>query len=83
MATLSLNITVPNNKAADILDTITDILGYDPASVDPKYVGLNRAQFLKLQIRDHLKDLYKRGKEKEASTAVHQAGDEADAVDFT
>lgn len=52
MATLSLNITVPDNKAQEILDAYAAKHGYDPAS------GLTKAQFLKQGVIEHVRQAY-------------------------
>lgn len=52
MATLSLNITVPDDKAQEILDAYAKQYNYDPAS------GLTKAQFLKAGVIEHIRQAY-------------------------
>jgi hypothetical protein len=52
MATLSLNITVPDNKAQEILDAYAAQYGYDAAG------GLTKAQFLKQGVIEHIRQAY-------------------------
>ncbi len=52
MATLNLTITVPDNKAQEILDAYAAQYGYDATS------GLTKAQFLKLGVIEHIRAAY-------------------------
>ena len=86
MTKFTLEITVPNDKAQDILETITNSLGYgsnngllvDPdAPLDPNLP--TRVEFLRQHMRDHLKHLYKNAKTHKAQI---QSQLTVDAVDF-
>ena len=50
MADFTLVITVPDNMATDILNSVTDHLGYDGTGT--------RAEFLRGRMRDELKNIY-------------------------
>lgn len=52
MATLSLNLTVPDNKASEILDAFANQKGYNPES------GLTKAQFMKQQVIEFVREAY-------------------------
>jgi hypothetical protein len=52
MATLNLSITVPDDKAQEILDAYATHHGYDPAS------GLTKAQFMKQGVIEHIRVAY-------------------------
>lgn len=52
MATLSLNVTVPDDKAQEVLDAYAKQYGYDPAS------GLTKAQFIKQGVIEHIRAAY-------------------------
>ncbi len=52
MATLNLTITVPDNKAQEILDAYAAQYGYDATS------GLTKAQFLKQGVIEHIRAAY-------------------------
>ena len=81
MTEFTIKFTVPTNKATDILNTITDHLGYsDPDGNDG---AGTRSSYLRKEIRDHVKSVYKDAKQKEAALAIQTATVDADDVDFT
>lgn len=53
MATLSLNITVPDDKAQEILDAYAKQYGHDLAIHGP-----NKAAFLKQGVIEHVRQAY-------------------------
>lgn len=75
MAQISITITVPDAQSTDILNTVTDYLGYAN--------GVTRTEFLRQKVRDHLKGWYKTAKGKIAYSLVTQAESAAEAVTFT
>lgn len=88
MTDFTLVITVPDAKAAEILDTITDHIGFADPSINTGLaeeppVVITRQAFLRLAVKKILKGMYQAGKQKQAMASVTAATDAADAVDFT
>ncbi len=80
MTEFTLKITVPTNKATDILDTITDHLGYsDP---DKNNSAGTRVEYLRVQMKNELQNIYTQAKEIDAHSAVDTAKADAKAIDF-
>jgi len=78
MTDFTIIITVPDIEATDILNTVTNNLGYvDGVTVE------NRAEFLRQKIRDKVKQIYISAKENEAHIAVITAGNNAKGIVFT
>ena len=81
MTDFTLVITVPDAKATDILNTVTDHLGYlDPEGNDGQGT---RLEYMRQQIRGEIKNIYTQAKEKQAHSAVDTAKTDAEAIDFT
>lgn len=75
MAQLNISIVVPDDKAQDILVTLTDRLGYEGQGT--------RAEFLRVYVRNYLKELYinsKRIKAQQDATTLSDTS--AGGVDF-
>lgn len=85
MANITFTVTVPNDKATDILDTVTDYLGYGKLDEigKPFSDNLTKKQYLDLKIKEFIKDCYKRGKANSARNAVSLVETTADAVEIT
>lgn len=67
MATLDLTITVPNDKAQEILDAYADHYGRDPASEQTKL------QFLKAGVIEHIRNAWRIEKSKAGRQATDVA----------
>lgn len=82
MATLNLGtITVPDNKATEILNLITDYKGY--SGFDPQDNAETRANFLKRIMKEELRALYIRAKVRDASNlSTEDAKAAAEGVSF-
>jgi hypothetical protein len=77
MATLNISLTVPDDKATDIVTSITDYYGWNTD------LGIARPAFLKQLVRDYVRQLYRSSKASQANAAVVQATADADAVSMT
>lgn len=78
MASINIAVTVPDAQASDILVTITDALGWSAA------LGVTRPEYLRQQMRNWLRSVYRMAKvDGAASAAGTQAGTDADSVSFT
>lgn len=79
MATLNLNITVPDEHATEIVTTLSNAYGYSPNDREgnpiPNYP--TRANFLKASIREVVRIKYKEAKQGEA---FKEAMDETNAL---
>lgn len=67
MATLNLTLTVPDNKAQEILDAYAAKYGYSDAS------GLTKLQFLKQGVIEHVRQAYLESKVTVATQAAKVA----------
>ena len=88
MATLNLgSITVPDNKASDIQDTVSAYLGWTATLTDSEGVVTNnpvtKLQHIKNKVRDYIKEAYKAGKAQEADATRVTAISDAEAVSMT
>lgn len=78
MATLNLSLTVPNDKAQDILDAFAKQHGYDEAS------GLSKVEFMKREVVEFVRSAYVAEKTKSAEQAARAAAlAEANSVPIT
>lgn len=77
MAVFSISVNVPDDKAPEILQSVTDYLGWTSGS------GVNRQEFLRKHIAAQLKALYRAAKSSEAYKAVSDAETAADIVSFS
>ncbi len=77
MTTFTISFDVPNDKAIEIRDTITDHLGW----VDEPTSG-TRVEFLRQKIRNHVKAEYKDAKRILARGTVEAALTEVDNTVF-
>ena len=69
-----ITITVPDASAMDILETITNRLGYDGEGT--------REDFLRKEAAAQMKGIYRSAKAEQAMTAVKRAEADADLVSF-
>lgn len=88
MATINLgSITVPNDKAVDVNDTISAYLGWTETIIDDEGASISnpvtKLQHIKNYVRDFLKDCYKAGKARQADSIRVTAVLDAEAVEMT
>ena len=75
MAVLTITISVPDDKAQDVLTSVTDYLGFDNTTTRPEW--------LRRYVRDLAKSWYVNAKGAAAEVAVVQARDSASATQFS
>lgn len=90
MATINLgSITIPDNKAVDISDTVSAYLGWTATVVVNQETGetapnpVTKLQHIKNKVRDYIKEAYKAGKSQSADVTRITAVSDADAVNMT
>lgn len=89
MATIDLSYTVPDEKAADILDSVTNYLNYQENVTDPENPGeqipnpQTRKSYLDARVLNYLKECYRAEKSKAGEVARLAAVEEANEVEMT
>lgn len=79
MARLTIVITVPDDRAQEILQSVTDHLGYSSDAIPV----VSRADFLRLEVSRWIKGVYRAAKRQAANSAIEAAEAEVDAVEFS
>jgi hypothetical protein len=75
VAVLTIKIEVPDDKADEVLTSVTDYLGYDGTNT--------RQQFLTRNVTQYVKAAYRAARAEAARTQVTAAEAAADAVSIT